>query len=209
MTSANDFLPRLPKSATQEHRAVIEQAFHINANFEIERQKILNNRTLSDQGKRDAIAAMVKKDHAPQFRKLAEVVARHQVGAATARANLRPKPLDPAGEARRDQIRIWLRSLPAHERMKRALSDDETIRAAVMDAPSYLSGLRDDDHALIINQHIQKQFGAELLQLDDLDEIVANMDAALKVSRNEVFRSSNIAPHEFMTIFSPEEKAAA
>ena len=207
MASANDFLPRLPKSATQEHRAVIEQAFHINANFEIERQKILNNRNLSDQGKRDAIAAMVKKDHAPQFRKLAEVVTRHQVGAATARANLRPNPLDPAGETRRDQTRVWLRSLPPHERFQQAFSN-EKIRAAIMDADCWLSGLSEEQHSQLVNHHLQQNFPAELRQLDDLDETVANMNAALQVSRNEVCRPSNIPPHEYITLVSPEKAAA-
>src|SRR5580765_4432867 len=120
MPTANDFLPRLPKSATQEHRAVIERAFNVSANFWLERKKIAENPALSPKGRSDALAALVRKEHAPQFRKLAELVERHRVGASTTRANLRPKPLDPAGETRRDQIRVWLRSLPTHERMQRA-----------------------------------------------------------------------------------------
>jgi hypothetical protein len=207
-TPRENLLNHLPKFATQEHRAVIERAFDIFANFEVERKKIKDNKSLSREGKSDAIADLVKKDHGPQLRRLAEVVVRHQVGAKTARFNLRPKPLDPAGESRRDQTRVWLRSLPAHERIQRALSDDETIRAAIMDAPSYLSGLSDKDHSMIVADHIQKTFPAELRQLDDLDETNVAMNAAVQVARNEMLRTSGVNPQEFLTLVSAEKAVA-
>jgi hypothetical protein len=206
-TPRENLLSHLPKSATQEHRAVIDRAFDIVANFEMERRKIEDNKSLSQEGKSDAIAALVKKDHGPQLRRLAEVVARHQVGAKTARLNLRPKPLDPAGEPRRDQTRVWLRSLPPHERFKQAFSN-EKIRAAIMDADSWLSGLSEEQHSQIVNHHIQQTFPAELQQLDDLDETNVAMNSAIQIGRNEVLRTSGVNPHEFLTLVSPEKVAA-
>jgi hypothetical protein len=199
---------RLPKSSTQEHRAVIDRAFDIAANFDLEQQKIEHNKSLSLEGKRDARAALVKKTHGPELRKLYETIVRHEVGAKTARLNLRPKPADPAGEPRRKETREWLRSLPAHERIQRALSGDETIRAAIMDAPSYLSGLSDKDHSMIVDHHVQKTSTAELRQLDDIDESNAAMKASVHIAHNEMLRMSGVNPQEFLTIVSPEKAPA-
>jgi hypothetical protein len=58
MPSAKEFLARLPKAATAEHRATIEQAFHIAANFALERGKIESNKSLSPQGQREAAGSL-------------------------------------------------------------------------------------------------------------------------------------------------------
>ena len=77
-----------------------------------------------------------------------------------------------------------------------------------MDAPSYLSGMSDADHSEIVNHHIQQKFPAELRHFDDLDETVANMDAAVQVARNEVLRTSGVDQREFLTLVTPEKAAA-
>jgi hypothetical protein len=138
-------------------------------------------------------------------------VRRYRSAAASARAQFKPAPTDPndiRGEMRRDQIRLWLRSLPPHQRVEKAWND-ETIRTAVMDAGGYLSGLSDQEHAQVTAYHLQTKFGAEIDHLDLLDEAINNVDAALQVARAEVLRASAMDFQEFETLVSPAQERAA
>jgi hypothetical protein len=192
MADAKLFLDRLPPAATIEQRGAIEQAFFIAGNFAAKRRKIDEDTRLSAAGKADAIRELIAKDHGPQFKKLADFLERNRVAAATARANLRPVPLNDPGKK---ELRDFLRGLPAAERMRMIL-EKESLRVAAMDAESFLSGLTDGEHEQVIGHHIQQKSPKELARLDELDEANVCVDAALQVTQAGMLRSASpiVAP---------------
>jgi hypothetical protein len=66
-----------------------------------------------------------------------------------------------------------------------------------MDAPAYLSGLSDQEHGEIVNHHVATKFGVELARLEELDEAIAGVEAAVEVAQGEVRRSMS---RELLTV---------
>jgi hypothetical protein len=175
-------------AAHAELRKAAETCLAISQNAANKRDDVWQDRNLSAEGKRAKLAEM----RAAQERLQAD--ARRPISAALKAAEqqraaaTKPVELDrsPAAEARRIEMRTYLRALPVHEQLGRLMganADPEAIEAA-LDRQPWLSGIPAVEYAKVQAAH------AEQLQLNNpklpaieaLEAVAGEADAVATVA---------------------------
>ena len=156
--------------------------------------------TLSPKGIADGVRDFASKGVVPELKKFRALV-------ATDRANLQQRrnklgkptidPTDAAAAVLRQEYRSYLRSLPMGDRTRLVLSgDDPVLVAAALEVPT-LSGLPTDIHAKAVEAYIARTAGPELAALEEADEALSLVEAAIKVAENDLSSHLDMQQHEF------------
>jgi hypothetical protein len=180
-----DFLSRLP--ADSVHRNTVEIAGGTVDAFRKKVQEIKSNRNYSVEGHRNQIKTAAE-NPLKFYAELKKQAASDRAKLDARREDFRLRPLsrdDVVGALDRQEIRAWLRSVPAGERQRHALTDP-TIAAAVASAPAALSGLDAEIHTRVINAELERQFGPELTILNGESQNLDVVDAVLAVAERQL-----------------------
>jgi hypothetical protein len=194
----DEFLKRLPASAAEE-RALVEQLFGIPRTVAEKRAAILSDGRLSDAGKAADIRNMATGAPLQHLRVIRQRAANIAADAKNARLAMQPKAPDRsdlAGEARRREMRDYLRSLPAEQRLRMAMESAE-MTEAVIDAPHpALSGLSAEHLDLVRDGHMEKTFGPQLRDIEKREEVVEVLNSAVEVASSQFMRESGLGAEE-------------
>jgi hypothetical protein len=141
-----------------------------------------------------------------------KTLARAKAPVAKARAEIKSrrdalvvKSVDPtnlAAALERQEIRQWIRSLDVGVRQSVVLATkDRRILEAMVSAPPELSGFVDAKVADQVEQRlIELTYPREIAELEAMDSVVAEAEAAMDVARNDLASVVDLHPHEFDTL---------
>lgn len=202
MNKSSTFLSRLPKGAPQEAFASIATAWEIHDKTAAQIAAIKNDQNLTSAGKEIAIEKALKAGPLDHLRQIRADVDKRLSDATGQRAVLRERVLGAENfpKALKQEVRQYLRELPAAERMKRLNSDDALIREAVLGAPHYLSGVPAGVWNHAANAAVEAVHGEHLKQIDTLETAFSETRAALQVALDDIRRASDLPPNEFEKI---------
>ena len=136
--------------------------------FDAGAKELKSDPNWSDVGRRKQLAQLAAAQ-SESFRYTEQAIETARSHINTRRAAMRPKrdPNDLVGEMRRQELRTFIRSLPAGERVQ-AVFADPTVADAVADALPALSGLT-PEQASHIADHVMRQHpeAADLAAIDE------------------------------------------
>jgi hypothetical protein len=106
------------------------------------------------------------------------------------------------------EIRAWVRQLDLGVRQSIVLgTSDRRILEAVVSAPPELSGFA--GHAALAgrieNRYFELTYPGELAEIETLDSVVAEAEAAIAVARNEMRSTIDLHQHDFDALLKPLE----
>ena len=197
------FLSRLKSNAPAGIRSDIEAAFDLVDALTATATKIRADQNLTAQGRSEAIRAAFGGDLMANFRRLQGNVKKAREHLATQRLSLLPRAPDRSdtfGEMQRSEIRTWLRSLPEGQRWKQLDTADKSVREAIIFAPAALSGMPEDRHALLIQTVMQETHGAQLADLEGLEDAIENAEAAIQVAGQNLQTASGLTIIDFQAV---------
>ncbi len=199
MNKSSTFLSRLPKGAPPEAFASIATAWEIHDRAAAQIAAIKGDPNLTSAGKAIAIEKALKGGPLDHLRQLRADVDKRLADAVGQRAVLRERVLgaDNFPKALKQEVRQYLRELPAVERIKALSSDDALIREAVLGAPHYLSGVPADVWNHAADAAVEAAHGEHLKQIDVLETAFSETQAALQVALDDIRRASDLPPDEF------------
>lgn len=198
-TKLETFLARLPKGAPQEAFAHIATAWEIHDRAAAQIAVIRADPTLTSAGKAIAVEKLLASGILAHLRQVRADVDKRLSDAVGQRSVLRERVLgaDNFPKALKQEVRQWLRELPAVERIKALSSDGALIREAVLGAPHYLSGVPQDVWNHAANAAVEAVHGEHLKQIDVLETAFSEAQAALQVALDDIRRASDLPPDEF------------
>jgi hypothetical protein len=164
----------------------------------------------TDAGISEMLRQTATESTVPAIRKAAaEKLRKYRRDIDTRRANLKPfdhDPKDIVGEMRRQEIRQWLRGLPAGERSTavRRASDPAIIEAAIS-APIELTGLEKSTRDDMERQLVELRHGDEIVVLDELEAAVETVERAVDGARDDVRETLGMTEPDFNAEFGPLE----
>lgn len=201
-TKTETFLSRLPSGSPPHVASDIAIAFQIVDRFGNKVVEIHNDRALTLAGKAIAIEKALTSGPLGHLAQLRENVEKRLADATGQRKVLRERVLnsDTFPEARKFEVRLWLRELPNAERMSAVSADDPLIRESVLSAPFYLSGVPEALWNAAADKAVEAVHGEHLRQIDVLETAYSEARAAMRVAHDDLRRESGIDEHEFAKI---------
>jgi hypothetical protein len=195
------FLARLPPHAPSGLRDDITAAFGIAGRFAERVAEIRADNKLSPAGKAEAVREVLRTGFGAHLKQLQEKTKRARDHVAAQRAGLMklPPPDNQIVIMQQQEIRSWMRSLPEFQRCQIAVDPktDPAIREAIIHALPALSGLTPDIHGTAVTAAVEAMHGPKLRELDDLEEAIANTDAAIQIAGMEMHRVSDLHERDF------------
>jgi hypothetical protein len=191
----SEFLKRLPSTAKEE-RALVEAAFGLRGTVAEKAAAIRGDQRLSEAGKAADIRAMALGNPREHLRQIRSRAAAMRADAQNARLAMQPKAPDRndlAGEARRREMRDYLRSLPAEQRLRVAMESAE-MTEAVIDAPHpALSGLSAEHLDLVRDGHMEKTFGPQLREIEQREKVIEVVNSAIEVATSQFRKETGLS----------------
>jgi hypothetical protein len=185
-------------------RTNLESAFNTALSFMgaggAKRSELEKRGTLSPKGVAEAVREFAGKGVIPELKKFRERVAAERANLKQRRAALgKPKvdPTDLAAAMLRQEYRSYVRSLGLGDRARVLLSDDMEMIAAVLEVPPALSGLADDLLARVVDHYIEKTAGGELKAIEETEEALSLVQAAVGVAELDLKPHLGMQEHEF------------
>lgn len=186
----------LQRGGTSEMADKVDLAFKIVDSFQAKVKTIKADPTLSPAGVAKAVAEARKGGLGEHLAQIRDEIAAAVENTKAARARLVPEAPnsgDLIGEMRRGEIRAWLRGLTLSERVKHAVSStDPEIVAAIVHAPSEISGLPAQVHGAVVDKVVQEIHGERLARLSALQAGYEEASAALAVADGELDRAARV-----------------
>jgi hypothetical protein len=130
INNLNQFIGRLPASARPEHRNLVQEAFGIVGALGEKARAIRADGRFTSAGHMEQIQAVARDgilDQLKQVKGRTQALTDDLDRLRAAVALRAPAKDDITGELRRAEIRAHMRSLPTAERVRIALSEDETV----------------------------------------------------------------------------------
>lgn len=178
-------------NAPQNFRDDIEAAAGIAERFAARAATIKDDNRLTHEGRMEATREMWKKEFEGHFSQLQGSAKMARETIAAQRAACVPKSPDRAdlfGEMQRAELRTMLRSLPPDRRFAYMATKDAAIRDAIVLASPALSGFSPDQHAYLVKQSVESEHGAKIQGLDQIEEYVGNVNAAIQIAGMDINR---------------------
>jgi hypothetical protein len=138
--------------------------------------------------------------------------AKREAQAKRAKLTLQPpNPTDLVGALRRQEVRSWLRSLPAQERRDYVAGHidrlDPEVALAIVEAPAELSGVLGADRNVLVDRALQAQHGDALVEVLALERAVEIAEHAVETVRAEIARDVGVPDlHQWDQLAAPHEK---
>ncbi len=198
----SELINKIPSDLTR-CRDLIETACKLSDAVRKAGEEVNQNPHLSAEGKAAALRRHVLGDGrwglVPQFKQIKETAAQSRAETQSAKAAMRPTPLDKSdvvGAILDGEQRSFLRSLPDGERAGLALSDP-SFALAVLRAPAALSKLSPDVIEHVLDAQLKRQYGDRVDALQAQEDVDATVDAALKVVEAEIKRDGGLSDDDF------------
>jgi hypothetical protein len=165
---------------------------------------------MTELGQRQALKDALIANHGREWARAKAPVAKARREIKAARAALVVKPMDPAdlvGAVLRQEIRGWIRSLDVGVRQSVVLgSKDRRVLEAALSAPPELSGITSPSAASEIeNRYIEIVYPRELAELEAMEAVVSEAEAAVGIAYNELRSTIDIHPRDFDEMMKPVE----
>jgi hypothetical protein len=189
INNLNQFIGRLPASARPEHRNLVQEAFGIVGALDEKARAIRADGRFTSAGHMEQIQAVARDgilDHLKQVKGRTQALTDDLDRLRAAVALRAPAKDDITGELRRAEIRAHMRSLPTAERVRIALSEDETVSMAVTSAPAFLSGLTDDLYGRVRTSALERQHGPLLAEIEQQEAALQVVNTAVNVAVQQV-----------------------
>lgn len=184
------FLRRIPERATTL-RSHVQDAFVILENYHAEAAKIRGNKNLTPAGQLDYMQKLTTGKIAESLSAIGQRIDGPLADIKSARIGLRKEIVksENHSEARKQEVRAYLRSLEHPERVRLAMeSDDTLIREAIVNAPPFLSGLQQDIYDRVVDAFVEQQHPERIKTFDENEGPLLEAAAALKTIREEIER---------------------
>jgi hypothetical protein len=193
------YLARLPTKAPARVAEDITAAYRIATAFSAKAASVKADAGLSAIGKAAALEKVLKGGPLDHLKQLRAHAAGEIMGLQAQRRVLRERALkdDSFDAALLGETRSYLRGLSHADRLKMIKGDDPLIKAAVITAPAFLSGLPDDLWNHISDAVTQERFGEALAEIDVLERSYQEAHSAISLQTDNVRRESGLAPDEF------------
>jgi hypothetical protein len=209
-------LDRLPKDhpLSPSMRTAMIAAAAASEGFAGHKIALASDRRMTELGQRQALNESLTQNHGKQWARANASVVKERKKITARRDALVIKAVDKsdvAGALERQEIRQWFRSLDIGVRQSLALaSKDRRILEALVTAPPELSGLLDGGPAALAqieNRYLELTYGDELASIEAMDAVVAEAEAAMHISRNELRSTLDVDmhPHDFDELMKPIE----
>jgi hypothetical protein len=165
---------------------------------------------MTPKGRSQALRDSLVQNHGKAWARAKAPVAKARKEIQQRRDALVIKPVDKtdvAGELQRAEIRAWIRSLDQGVRQSVVASaTDKRVLEAALSAPPQLSGIVDPKAAAEIeNRYIELTYPKELAELEALDSVVAEAEAAVGIAYNELRQVCDMHAHDFDELMKPIE----
>lgn len=167
-------------------KASLQRVVEFHRKVRAKHAEISADAKLSTLGKKDAIREFVV-DHAHEIVRAKKSVAAMQAAIEKRRAALGPAPLDRndvSAAMVRSDIRKMLATAKPAERARHLLSPDETMIAAILEAPNSLSGISDEDRQRIFAGAVEMAHPGEMARLEAAENAATLLLAAVRVVLN-------------------------
>ncbi|WP_144259580.1 hypothetical protein [Methylocystis sp. ATCC 49242] len=197
---AEMFIGRLPAGHPVDLADLIPSAFGVVDGFREKARAIRADPTLSKIGADAAVEKALKSGPVAHLSQMKASVDKRLADAVKQRGVLRDRVLKAENfpEARKTEVRTWLRSLPEIERLKLVSStNDPLISEAVLGAPHYLSGLPQDVWSRAADAAVEAAYSEPLAQIAMLERSYSEARAALQVAADDLRRESGFDTKDF------------
>jgi hypothetical protein len=183
------------------HKAELKRALEASEKFSDRAAAIKSNKDLSDAGRAKETKAQLRAA-LRDIRDAASPVTEMKAKLAAIQEGIKRPSFDKtdiAGALARQEIRAAIRAMPLGDRAALLTGDgaDPRYVDAVLEQPPLLSGTPPELFEKILSQRLESVFSAEIAQGEDLDNQIAEAEAALQIARQDVQRASGLAEHEF------------
>jgi hypothetical protein len=175
-------LDALGGAVSPETRGVFDRAISYTDGIAAQKRDIEAPGTLSPKGVTQALRDHLSRGLVGEIERHRKAVVAEAEAISQARKNLgRPKidPSDLVGELRRQEIRRWFRDLDPLKRTPAIVERDPTVFEAVITAPAYLSGMKQDRLEQAAGFYVAQKMPEQVAALDAREE--ANMIAGMAV----------------------------
>ncbi|MGY4312862.1 hypothetical protein [Bradyrhizobium sp. JR3.5] len=164
----------------------------------------------TDQGRQDQFKNHILHQAVPAFHQGRRAISSAKLELEEKRGRLQlPKadPTDAAGAIARMEIRTWLRGLPQGERDKITGPDkiDPQIRAAILEAPSMLSGASDSHLKLLKERALRDVHGSLIDEIEELASAIDVAASAVEAGRDSARIDTGLTAEQFEVAAAPIE----
>jgi hypothetical protein len=205
-------LDRLPKDhpLSPSMRTAMIAAAAASEGFVGHKIALASDGRMTPRGQQDALRESLTQNHGKQWARAKAPVAKARAEIKTRRDKLVVKSVDKtdlAAAIERQEIRAWVRSLDLGVRQSVVLATkDRRILEALLSAPPELSGITSPSAAAEIeNRYIELTYPKELAELEALDSVVAEAEAAVGIAYNELRNTVDMHQHDFGELMRPIE----
>jgi hypothetical protein len=190
-----------PKSGTTLAKLEAAYLAALDTVDQIEQRKAearASGRFTADGVAADALSFATSK-LAPMLQRHRQMVAAAKRKAAEQRAKVKLQAADKSdlvGAMRRQEMRTWLRAMPADERNRYVSKNLETMdpemALAIREVPGEMTGVLGSQREQLIDLALQAQHGEVIAELQDLERGIEVADRALNAAREEIAHESGV-----------------
>lgn len=180
-------------------------------------KKINGDQTLTSMGKQGKLAEFSRGEIARNYADVTRPLRKALGHAKAQKSGMQPPAIDRTdlvGEARRREVRDYLRSLPLDQRTTAAfnLARDPACAQAIIDAPAMLTGLmqvhQDQIREAYTEQVVEQAHGPRLREVEAMEEDYTAAQQVAIVLWNELQKASGMTVPAFAEFMAPLEAQA-
>jgi len=196
--------------------ARLETAFHagleVYDTMQTRQREHAADGKLSPEGARHALRHDIFASAVPALHRQRQAIKSAKAHLEELKSKVKPPAPNKDEEVLRKEIREVMRSMPAKELDAFVTKnfDDPLLRAAVLEAPAWLSGISKSHRDIFFEQAVAAEHGEAIREINDLAHCIPLAERAVEAARSELQKESGLDGETFENLAAPiEQKQAA
>lgn len=193
-------------------RKAAENCLAVSERFARERDLIVQNGHLTQEGVRAQLTDTLRRTHGRDLRDARKPLEVAAGKLKTMREQVKPAQIDHTdvvAALERQEIRAFVRSLTSQDRTKLLTpGGDPRVLDAVLDAPAALSGVPENYFAQVKSWREEQLHGPLLNEIAELDALLSEAQNAAVIARGDLMNTMQIDQRAFDRIMLPIENKA-
>jgi hypothetical protein len=187
-------------------KIALTRTFTLADELRAHQAKVAADPNLSPMGRLDSIHKVFAEKTAPELHRARKTVETMRVNVAKRRERLVPPAADktdPAAISMRAEARAVVRAMNPGQRAKMLMARDADpmLLAAVLEAPSWMTGVQDDVRTYITNAVIEKAHPGALAVIDSANDAIDSLEGAIQYATQDICAIAEFPSWNVLDIF--------